>query len=84
MARVRLYTTRWCGSCARARTLLVRRAIPFEEVSLDDDPAFRQRVHALSGRWTVPLVVIDGEPIGGFRELRQLDRSGELEARLAA
>ena len=55
--------------------------------SLDDDPAFRQTVFDLGGRWTVPLVLIDGEPVGGFRELAALDRAGVLEAlaeRLAA
>jgi glutaredoxin 3 len=76
--RIRLYTTRWCGYCVRAKALLDARGIGYEEIALDDDPAFRQRVHALGRQWTVPLVVIDGKPIGGFRELAALDRSGAL------
>ena len=40
--RIRLYTTQWCGYCVRARMLLEARGLAFEEVSLDDDPAFRQ------------------------------------------
>jgi glutaredoxin 3 len=78
-----MYTTRWCGYCVRAKTLLEARGIPFEEIFLDDDPGFRRRLLDLTGAWTVPQIVIDGRPIGGYTELWQLDRSGELE-RLAA
>ena len=78
-----MYTTRWCGYCVRAKALLESRGIAFEEISLDDDPAFRQRLLDLTGGWTVPQIVIDDRPIGGYTELWQLDRSGELE-RLAA
>ena len=82
--RIRLYTTDWCGYCVRARTLLERRGLAYHEVSLDDDPAFRQTVYDLGRRWTVPLVTIDGQPIGGYEELLALDRSGLLAERLAA
>ena len=78
-----MYTTRWCGYCVRAKTLLESRGISFEEISLDDDPDFRQRLLDRTGGWTVPQIVIDDRPIGGYTELWQLDRSGELE-RLAA
>ena len=79
MARIQMYTTRWCGYCVRAKTLLESRGISFEEISLDDDPDFRRRLLDFTGGWTVPQIVIDGRPIGGYTELWQLDRSGELE-----
>src|SRR5919201_4523060 len=79
MTVVQMYTTRWCGYCVRAKTLLESRGIEFEEISLDDDPGFRKRLLDLTGGWTVPQIVIDGRPIGGYTELWQLDRSGELE-----
>lgn len=82
--RIRLYTTEWCGYCHRARALLEARGLSYEQVALDDDPAFRQKVYDLGRRWTVPLVVIDGTPIGGYEELAALDRSGALAQRLAA
>ena len=81
---IRLYTTAWCGFCVRAKALLDARGLSYEEISLDDDPAFRQTVFDLGGRWTVPLVVVDGEPVGGYDELAALDRAGLLEERLAA
>jgi len=74
-----MYTTRWCGYCVRAKALLDSKRIPYEEISLDDDPGFRQKVFDLSGRWTVPQILIDGEPIGGYTELWRLDRDGRLD-----
>jgi glutaredoxin 3 len=83
MTQIQMYTTRWCGYCVRAKTLLQSRGLEFEEIFLDDDPAFRQRLLELTGSWTVPQILIDGKPIGGYTELWQLDRSGELD-KLAA
>jgi glutaredoxin 3 len=80
MAQVQVYTTRWCGYCVRAKALLELRGIPYEEISLDDDPAFRQTIFELTGRWTVPQILIDGEPIGGYVELWRLDQGKGLEA----
>ena len=60
MAQIQMYTTRWCGYCVRAKTLLQSRGLEFEEIFLDDDPAFRQRLLELTGSWTVPQILIDG------------------------
>ena len=79
MTRIQMYTTRWCGYCVQAKALLDSRRLRYEEISLDDDPAFRQRLEELTGGWTVPQILIDGRPVGGYTELWQLDRSGELE-----
>jgi glutaredoxin 3 len=84
VARIQMYTTRWCGYCVRAKALLDSRQLPYEEINLDEDPAFRQTVHDLTGGWTVPQILIDGQPIGGYTELWRLDRDGRLDALLAA
>lgn len=78
---VQMYTTSWCGYCVRAKALLDARDIPYEEIRLDDhDPAFRQKLFDLTGGRTVPQIVIDGRPIGGYTELWRLDRDGLLVA----
>ena len=84
MPRIVLYTTGWCGFCVRAKVLLEQRGITYREVSLDDDPSFRQTIYDLGKQWTVPLVVIDGDAIGGYDELAALDRNGQLSEHLAA
>ena len=84
MPRIRVYSTRWCGYCVRAKALLDAKRFDYEEVLLDEEPDFRVKLHELTGGWTVPQIVIDGEPIGGYTELWRLDKTGELDQRLAA
>ena len=84
MARVQMYTTAWCGYCVRAKALLDSKGIEYEEIRLDDDPRFRQKLLDLTGGWTVPQILLDGRPIGGYTELWQLDKTGRLDAELAA
>ncbi len=84
MPRIQIYTTRWCGYCVRAKALLDGKGITYDEVSLDDDPAFRHTLFDLTGGWTVPQILIDGKPIGGYTELWRLDESGALDEQLAA
>jgi glutaredoxin 3 len=79
MARIRMYSTTWCGYCVRAKALLERRGLEYEEIVMDDDPAFRQKLLEMAGRWTVPQIFIDDVPIGGYTELWCLDRDGRLD-----
>ena len=67
----------------RAKALLAQRGLDFEEISVADAPHFRAKLQETTGGWTVPQILIDGEPIGGYVELWKLDRAGELE-KLAA
>ena len=84
MARIQMYTTRWCGYCVRAKALLDAKGLDYEEISMDDDPGFRATLRDLTGGWTVPQILIGDEVIGGYTELWRLDRSGRLDAKLAA
>lgn len=74
-----MYSTTWCGYCIRAKALLERRGLEYEEILMDDDPAFRQKLLELTGRWTVPQIFIDDKPIGGYTELWSLERDGSLD-----
>jgi glutaredoxin 3 len=80
MPEITMYTTSWCGYCVRAKMLLDSLSLPYEEINLDDDPHFRQRLNDLTGGWTVPQILIDGKPIGGYVELWRLEREGKLAA----
>ena len=79
MANVVVYTTEWCGYCVRAKALLDQNKIPYEEILLDDDATFRAKLLELTGNWTVPQILIDDRPIGGYTELWQLLKAGELD-----
>jgi glutaredoxin 3 len=75
-----MYSTTWCPYCERARALLQRKSVAYREIKLDEDPAERDTMLALSGgRRTVPQIFIGDRHVGGFDDLYALDRSGELD-----
>lgn len=82
-AHVELYTTGYCGYCRRAKSLLESKAVPYEEVRVDTDPARRgEMMERSGGRRTVPQIFINEQPIGGCDELFQLEREGRLDTLL--
>jgi glutaredoxin 3 len=83
MPNVVMYTTEVCPFCVRAKRLLTAKGIEFEERSVDLSPEGRQFLVDLTGRQTVPQIMIDETPIGGFDELPALAKSGELDTLLA-
>lgn len=82
--RVKLYTRRGCGYCIAAERLLRGKGIAYEHIDVTGDPQARQWLARESGQTTVPQIFIDGRSIGGYTELAQLERDGELDALLAA
>ena len=84
MSAVVMYSTRACGYCVRAKMLLQKRGIPFDEIDVTHDADRRTWLVKATGLRTVPQIFIHDESIGGFDELHALDRSGELQSKLAA
>ncbi len=84
MPHVVMYTTSVCPYCTRAKALLAAKGVEFEERSVDLSPDGRRFLVELTGRQTVPQILIDDDPVGGFDELSALNRSGDLDRLLAA
>lgn len=79
-SRVVVYSTGYCGYCRRAEALLRREGIVFETIDVTyDRPARAKLVERAHGRRTVPVIFIDGEPIGGYQELASLIQGGGLK-----
>ncbi len=80
MPRVKIYSTANCAICTRAKTMLGKWAIPFDEIRIDADAAaMREFAEATRGARTVPQIFIDGRLVGGFSELTELHMDGELD-----
>ena len=77
-SHVVLFTTDGCAFCAHARSLLIKRKVEFEEVDLSDDQGLRAELASVTGLDSFPQLIIDGEPLGGFNELRAADKNGVL------
>jgi len=83
MAKIEMYTTQWCGYCARARALLEKKCAAFDEMDVMEDEAKRAEMRTRSNRTTVPQIFINGQHIGGSDELAALEQQGKLDALLA-
>jgi glutaredoxin 3 len=65
---VTMYTTRWCPVCARARSWLQRRGIPYDDHDVEASSAAAARHRALNPARTVPTIVVEGRVLVGFVE----------------
>ena len=78
--QIKIYTKAYCSYCYAAKNLLVKRGLAFDEAELSGNLEAEQEMRDLTGGRTVPQILIDGAPIGGFTELVELDRTGQLKA----
>ncbi|MEZ5840075.1 MAG: glutaredoxin 3 [Hyphomicrobiales bacterium] len=85
MAAVTIYTTSICPYCFRAKRLLDKKGVSYEEIDVGADPAKRQAMMArANGRHTVPQIFIGEKHVGGCDDLHELEADGELDALLAS
>jgi glutaredoxin 3 len=82
-AEVKIYTTTVCPYCVRAKALLSKRGIAYQEINVSNDDETRAWLVKATGQRTVPQIFIGGQSIGGSDELAALDRAGQLMARVA-
>ena len=75
-----IYTSSLCGFCYRAKSLLKRKNIPFEEIDIDLDYSKRdEMVKKSGGKISVPQIFYKHRHIGGFDDLYKLDEENGLE-----
>jgi glutaredoxin 3 len=77
--RITVYTTASCPYCLRAKALLSRKGVAFEEISVEGNEELRTWLVERSGQRTVPQVFAGERPLGGFSDLDALDREGKLD-----
>ena len=78
-AKVVMYGTEMCPYCAAARMLFKKKDIEFEDIPVAGNDELRAEMERLSGGRTVPQIFINDEPVGGFDDVYELDRQGELD-----
>ena len=80
--KVLVYLTGWCPYCTRAKQLLERKGVDFEEIDVDARPEARKEMTARSGRSSVPQIFIGATHVGGCDDLHELEASGRLDTLL--
>jgi len=77
--QIKIYTKAYCSFCFAAKRLLSKRGLEFEEIPVMRNAAAEQEMRELTSGHTVPQILIDGKPIGGYTELVELDMDGGLQ-----
>lgn len=79
MPKVIMYTTGFCPYCRMAENLLRAKGVQeIEKIRVDLEPQQRIEMMGKTGRRTVPQIYIGEKHVGGYDDLAQLDREGEL------
>ncbi len=76
---VKIYTTQTCPYCIRAKRLLQKKNVQYEEIDVGWDDDARMKLVQRTGRQTVPQIFIGDLHVGGSDELQALDSRGELD-----
>ncbi len=80
MARIEIYTTQICPYCDRAKRLLKKKGVSWEEIDVSTDEGLRTfMTNRANGKRTVPQIFIDDQHVGGCDELYALDHEGKLD-----
>ena len=84
MKPVTIYTTPICPYCVRAKSLLGKKGVAYDEVDVMMDCKAREEMLAKSGgARTVPQIFIGETHVGGCDDLYALDREGKLDPLLS-
>ena len=80
MKNVTVYMGPMCAFCDAAKRLLNRNNIPYKEINIALEEGKREEMLEKSnGRKTIPQIFFNELHIGGYQELRELEKKGELQ-----
>jgi glutaredoxin 3 len=74
-----MYTGPLCNFCDAAKRLLLRNNLEFNEIDVSTKYELRdEMIKKSNGRKTIPQIFFNDYHIGGYEELRALEKNGEL------
>ena len=83
MADVKIYRTEFCPYCNMAEQLFDDLGVDYEEIDVTNDHDMRAELIERTGKRTVPQIFINGESVGGFTDVKALQKDGTLDEMLA-
>ena len=83
MKNIIMYTGPMCNFCDAAKRLFSRNNLEYKEIDISSKDGLRdEMIKKANGRRTIPQIFFNDEHIGGYQELRDLEKNGQLEASL--
>ena len=79
MKNVTIYTGPYCNYCDAAKRLLTRNNVPYKEINVAEvDGAKDEMIKKANGKKTIPQIFFEDHHVGGYQELRELEKNGTL------
>ena len=79
MKNITMYSGPLCNFCEAAKRLLLRNNLKFEEIDISSKDSLRdEMIKKANGKRTIPQIFFDNFHVGGYVELRELEKKGEL------
>ena len=79
MKIITMYSGPLCNFCDAAKRLLVRNNLKFKEIDISAKVGLREEmIKKANGRKTIPQIFFDDHHVGGYVELRELEKKGDL------
>ncbi len=76
---IKIYSTEWCPYCKNAKQFFADKNMEYEEINIEQEEISRQDLVKITGGSSVPQIVINDKPIGGYTDLITLHQNGKLQ-----
>ena len=79
MKKITMYTGPFCNYCEAAKRLLTRNNAPYNEIDISKVAgAADEMIKKANGKRTIPQIFFDDQHIGGYDEVRALEKENKL------
>ncbi len=80
MKTITIYTGPLCNYCDAAKRLLTRNNAEFKEIDISTvDGAIDEMILKANGKRTIPQIFFDNQHIGGYDDVRALEKDNKLQ-----
>ena len=80
MKKITIYTGPLCNYCEAAKKLLTRKNENYNEIDISKvDGAMEEMIKKANGKRTIPQIFFDDQHIGGYDEVRALEKENKLQ-----
>ena len=80
MKNITMYSGPFCNFCEAAKRLLLRNNLEFKELDISTKDGLREEmIKKSNGRRTIPQIFFEDQHIGGYQELRILEKENKLK-----
>ena len=80
MKNIKMYTGPLCNFCDAAKRLFGSNNLKYQEIDISSTAGLREEmIKKSNGRRTIPQIFFDEYHVGGYQELRALEKENKLK-----